>query len=195
MPIFYQAQPFTRFACSSMVLLVLSFSATQAADDKAPGSQTVKHRVTGLFSPGRQDDLRTVVEKIPNLKLVSIDYKNGEATFIYDRQKLFANAKPDEIVTRFDNLLKSASSHTFGIKPLSTVPKDKLVLIEIPVVGLDCQGCCLAAHEAIYNIEGVVQATASFKEGRVTALIDPMKTDRGALESTLKQKGVIISPK
>ncbi len=41
----------------------------------------------------------------------------------------------------FDNLLKSASSHTFGIKPSSALPKAKLTLVEIPVLGLDCKGC------------------------------------------------------
>ena len=44
--------------------------------------------------------------------------------------------------------------------------------------------------EAIYKIEGVEYATASFKEGRVTALIDPGKTERAVLEAALKKKGV-----
>ena len=37
---------------------------------------------------------------------------------------------------------------------------------------------------------GVAQATASFREGRITALIDPAQTNRAALETALKQRNV-----
>ena len=50
----------------------------------------------------------------------------------------------------------------------------------------------LAAYEAVANIDGVEQATASFKDGRVTALIDPTKTDRAKLEDALKKKGEFL---
>jgi len=60
----------------------------------------------------------------------------------------------------------------------------------IPAGGLDCKGCCLAAYEAGAGIDGVMQATASFKEGLVTALIDPTKTNRAKLEDALRAKGV-----
>src|SRR5262249_16441621 len=93
---------------------------------------------------------------------------------------------------RFENLLRTASGHTFAIKPLRTIPLDKLQLIEIPVAGLDCKACSLAAYEAIYKLEGVERATASFREGRVTALIDPTKTDRTKLEAALKKRGVEV---
>lgn len=72
------------------------------------------------------------------------------------------------------------------------VPKDKLARIEIEVVGLDCKACSYAAYRAIYQIEGVARATASFKDGKVTALIDPKETNRPALEEALKKKGVIL---
>ena len=66
------------------------------------------------------------------------------------------------------------------------------MLVEIPVVGLDCKACCLAAYEAIYKLEGVERATASFKDGLVTAWIDSEKTDRTKLEAALKQRNVTL---
>ena len=83
--------------------------------DKPLEPQPVKHRVTGIFSPDRQDDLREVVKNsLPDVKLVSIDYKNSEATFVYDADKLFNKPKPEQIPERFDNLLRSVSSEGFG---------------------------------------------------------------------------------
>ena len=34
------------------------------------------------------------------------------------------------------------------------------------------------------------QATASFKDGKVTVLFDPAKTDKSKLEDALRKKGV-----
>jgi copper chaperone CopZ len=154
--------------------------------------EQVKHRITGLFDHERENDLREAVKRMPTVTLVSIDFDSAEATFEYDAAKLFKDSKPKDYLDRFDNLLKSASSHTFGARPLCTTPKEKLTRIEIPVLGNDCRGCCLAAYESISKIDGVEQATASFKDGKVTALIDPAKTSRAALEEALKKRNVVL---
>lgn len=147
-------------------------------------------RVMGLFSPDREKDLSEVVKQIPEVTLVSVDFKTSEATFKYDLAKAFPGTKPDKVVERFDNAIKGASRHTLGIRAVCTVPRDKLTFVEIPVVGLDCKACCLATYEAIAKIDGVEQATASYKDGLVTAWIDPTKTDREKLEAALKSRGV-----
>ena len=162
-----------------------------AADDTPAEPQPVKHRVTGLFSPDRESDLKKVfAEKIPEVKLVSIDFKNSEATFVYDADKLFNKPKPEQLIERFDNLLRTHTLGTFGIRAVCATPKDKLKFVEIPIVGLDCKGCCLAAYESIYKIDGVEQATASFKDGLATAWIDPKKTSQAELEDALKKRNV-----
>lgn len=180
---------------AAILLPCLTFAATLCcADDKPPEPQPIKHRVTGLFSPDRKDDLIEVLQKLPDVKLVSLDYETSEAAFQYEPAKFLAGSKPQQHVERFDMLLRSVSSSTFGIAPLCTTPKDKLTRIEILVVGLDCKACCLAAYETIYKIEGVAQATASFKDGKVTALIDPEKTNRATLEMALKGRQVELVP-
>jgi copper chaperone CopZ len=154
--------------------------------------QQIKHRITGLFGKEREADLRESVQKMTGITLVSIDFDNGEATFEYDAAKLFKDSKPKDYLERFDNLLRQSSHHTFGARPPSTTPKDKLTRVEIAVAGNDCPGCNLAAYESIAKIEGVEQATASFKDGRVTALIDPTKTSKAALEEALKKRQVVV---
>lgn len=73
-----------------------------------------------------------------------------------------------------------------------TTPRGKLTEVVIPVAGLDCKACCLAAYEAVAGIDGVVRATARFKDGRVTVTIDPAKTDRAKLEDALTKKGARV---
>lgn len=170
----------------------LTVTSLGLAEDKADGTPAIKHQVTGLFSQERVSDLQKTVEKMPGLQLVSVDFATAEATFKYDPAKLFPNTNPEQAVEQFDNLLKQASRHTFGIKPLCKIPREKLKRIEIPVVGLDCKACSLAAYEIVYRLEGVEQATASFKEGLVTAWIDPEKTKPEMLEEALLKRNVTL---
>jgi hypothetical protein len=154
-----------------------------------------KHQVTGLFSKDREPDLQVAAAKLEKVQLVSIDFANAEATFAYDPAKAFPGAKPEQIVERLDNALKSVSNQTFGIRPLRATPLDKLTKVEIAVGVLDCKACCLAAYEAVLNVPGVEMATASGREARVVAWINPEKTNRTALEEALKQRGVQILEK
>lgn len=155
-------------------------------------SETVTHRVTGLFSREREADLREIVKKLEEVEVASIDFERGEASFSYDPAKLFKGVKEKDRVQRFDQLLRQASSSTFGIRPRCETPWEKLTAVEIAVAGLDCKGCELSAYEAVAKLEGVEQATASFKDGKVGARIDPAKTSRDALVEALKKRNVTI---
>jgi copper chaperone CopZ len=179
----------------SQLIVALTILAALTLGTSTISAEPIKHQITGLFSTDREPDLREAVAKIPDIKLVSIDFQKAEATFEYDPPKAFPKMKPDQVMQKLDGLVKAASSHTFGVKPLRTMPREKLKWIEIPVAGLDCKACCLAAYEAIYKLDGVEQATASFRAGLVTALIDPAKTDRAKLEVALKQRGVQLKPR
>jgi copper chaperone CopZ len=170
----------------TILTIILTLLATASFAEVA----TVKHRISGLFQPDREADLKAAAEKLQNIKLVSIDYQNAEAIFEYDAAKAFPGAKPEQVVERLDNQLKSVSRGTFGVKPALQKPVDKLQQIEITVVGLDCKGCAWAAYDALNRIDGVERATVSFKEGRAIALVDSDKTNQAALEAALKQRGV-----
>lgn len=164
-------------------------------DSTNTGPQRIKHQITGLFMPERVKDLHVLFEKLPDMKLVKVDYENSEAVIEYEPAKLWPNEKPEKFHERLDNHLRSPSRGTFGAKPLRTTPLKKLELIEIPVVGLDCKGCSYAAYLLVFKLPGVERATSSFKAGKVTALIDPKQTDRKKLEEALREGGVdVLSP-
>jgi copper chaperone CopZ len=154
---------------------------------------TVKVRVTGLFAKDREKELRDIfAEQLPDVKIVSVDFDHAEAVLSFEPEKVFPKVKPADVLKQIDQKVRTASSSTFTILPASTTPRDKLTRVEIGVVGLDCQACCLAAYEIVAKIDGVDQATASFKEGRITALIDPVKTEKAKLEAALKQRNVTL---
>jgi hypothetical protein len=169
----------------------IGFAGEDSAADEKPAAPTpVVLKVTGLFDGKREGELRQVLEDLPGVELLSIDYEHGEGSFRFEPAKAFPGVKPQDIVTRFNEKLRAVSVGTFGVKPLSSTPREKLQRVEIPIIGLDCRACSLAAYEAVAKLDGVEQATASFHDGLVTALIDPEKTDRSKLEAALKEKRV-----
>jgi copper chaperone CopZ len=172
----------------SLLIPTLALADEPAKD--APHS--VKYRITGLFSPDREADLRQVFTKLPDIKLVEVDFNNAEATLEYTPAKAFPNVKPADLIDRLDNAVKSASHQTFGVKPLSTVPHDKLETIEIRVRGLDCKACSLAAYEAINKLNGVEIATVNFREGRIVARVGPNKVTQAQIVEALKRMGVEV---
>lgn len=178
-----------------LLLIILPFFSRTSAQEKKDAKDELvreKHQVTGLFMAEREADLKETFQKIPQMTLVAIDFKNAEITVEYVPAKVFPGAKPNQVIERFDNMVRSASNSTFGIKPVRTIPAEKLTRIEVPVEGLDCKACTLAAYEAVYKLDGVELAFASFRDGKVVALIQPEKTDRAKLEDALKKKGVYV---
>ena len=103
----------------------------------------------------------------------------GKTTLAH--QIIFANAMPEKPALYFT--VRGETHSTLGIAAL----RDKLTRIEIAATGCDCKACGLAAYEIVAKVEGVAQAAVSFREGRITALIDPEKTSRAALEDALKK--------
>jgi hypothetical protein len=176
----------------SAVLAAFLVSGFAQADDKPAKPERLTYRVTGLFSPDREKDLKEAFKELADLTLVSVNFDDAEITVEFVPTKAFPGAKPEQLVEQFDQKLRSVTRSTFGVKPKRTVPRDKLEQVVIATAGLDCKACCLAAYESISGIDGVMQATASFKEGRVTALIDPTKTDRSKLEDSLRKRGVQV---
>ena len=172
---------------SYLTLLFLLLAPTAPAAE-----ESTKYRLTGLFAADREADLRAALEKIPGVKLERLDFPNAEATFRYDPAVAFKDTKPDKILERFDNLLKTASRSTFGLRPPSPTPREKLTPIEISIGLLDCQACALAVYEIVTKIDGVELATVNRHEGKITALVDPTKTNRTALEDALRKREVEV---
>jgi copper chaperone CopZ len=173
------------------LLAALFLTGTAAAQDKKPSKpERFTYRVTGLFAPDREKVLREAFAALPEFKLIAINFDEAEMTIEFDPAKLYPGQKPERVTELVSDKVRSVTHSTFAVKPRRTVPRDKLQQITIAAAGCDCKACNLAAYEAVANVEGVYQATASFKDGRVTALFDPARTDRAKLEEALRKKGV-----
>jgi len=165
--------------------------ATMLSAAPARGAETEHaYRMLGLFQEDRQDDLGEVIDQLDGIELVAVDHRTGRVRFRYDQEALFPNKTAEQVVQQLDRLIRSGSRGTFRVTEVPDTRRSELKRVEIEIVGLDCRGCSYAAYLAIYEIEGVDNAIASFKAGKVVAWIDPDKTDRETLEKALTDEGV-----
>jgi copper chaperone CopZ len=168
------------------ILIMLTLSVTAA-------EQTVQYSVRGLFQPDRKDALTNAATALENCRLIEVNYDLARATFAYDDEAQgFKKAKPEQILQQIDNQVRSATNHTFTLQQPRALVEDKLKRIEFTIEGLDCLGCSYGAYSTVVAIEGVERATASFRDGRLTAFIDPAKTSREAVAEVLKKKDIKI---
>jgi copper chaperone CopZ len=168
--------------------------AAHAADPAAPtDTRVVVHRITGLFAPDREANLRRALKALPGIELLKLDFDHAEATFRYDAASTFAGTAPDKVIERFDQMLREASGHTLGVKAVCATPRDKLVRVEILMENIDCAACCLGVYEILSRQEGVEQAAVHLKDGRASVLLDPAKTSKDKLEVALKEREVTLA--
>jgi hypothetical protein len=182
------------FSASILSIICCCAPAALAADEK----QSAEFAIVGLFSPDREQDLRDVMNDMPEFQLVHVDYDNARATFSYDVAALFPERKlknpptPAEIQQRINALLTRAS--TFSLKLTPIIPKEKLTRIELNVGILDCKGCQYAAYLAAMKANGVERATV-LKNGTLVAMVETGKADEIAIKAALKKANIECRPK
>jgi hypothetical protein len=185
------------FAPLRLCVTLLVFCPAVDADDKKPEpkSERITYRVIGLFSKDREKALRTGFEDLaPDFKLIAVNFDEAEITVEFSPAKLWPGQKPERVAELVNDKVRQATSHTLGVKPRRDIPRDKLRTVTIQVRGCNCAACNLAAYEIVATVDGVYQATANFKDERITALIDPTKTDQSKLEDALRKRSVDVGP-
>jgi copper chaperone CopZ len=178
------------------ILLALTAPTGAQPPMAEPKVERITYRVIGLFAPEREKALRAGFEELaPDFKLIAVDFGEAEMTIEFSPSMLWPGQKPERVAELVNDRVRSATNHTLGVKPRREIARDKLQQVVIPAYGCHCAACNLAAYEAVAGVEGVYQATASFKDERITIVFDPTKTDRAKLEDALRKRGVDLGKK
>lgn len=172
--------------CTPAIVLGLDPAAPPAE------SRVLRVRVVGLFSPSRVETLREAAASIEEASLQDVDFDDAHATFEILPDKGWKDVPADQLAERIDQALRQASRSTISAAPASETPAERLERAEIAAGGCVCRACELAAYEAVTRVEGVEWATVSFSDSRIVVRFDREKTNRAALETALKERGVTL---
>lgn len=182
------------FAYQLLSLLALMLVATASRAHAA--EQTATYRIIGLCFAERQIDFQRMIKDAPEIEVVDAKFDQAVATIRFDLDKLIppgppkkpADRGPEKVLAKLNDLLRKASGNSFTFAPLSTTPEAQLQRLDIKVGLLDCKGCRYAVYLAVAKIDGVERATVS--TDTLSVWIDPVKTNRAALEDALKKEQV-----
>ncbi len=155
--------------------------------------RSLRVQVMGLFIPEQQAAFRSQMEQVEQATLEAVDYDSAEATIqVANDGDLFRGISDEQAVQRLNERIQHLSRGLFGIRPVSSVALKDRRRLDFQITGLDCKACSLAVHDVLIRQEGVMHATASFRDGVAVAWIDPEKTERSLLLEALKKAGVTV---
>lgn len=154
---------------------------------------TVNVRVQGLFMPEQVAAFKSEMQRFPEAEVASVNYDTAVAAIRFAAESdLFRNATPEQVVERLNDRVRQLSQGLFSVRAIGANSNAPLEKIDLPVIGLDCMACSLALHDILTRQEGVVHATASFRDGMATAWVEPGKISREDLAESLKKSGVTL---
>ena len=172
-------------------VLVIVVAALVSSGAQSPKRQQagggIRLTVLGLYSPERVPVFRDAVARLPGVRVLDLDPDTAQATVAVAPTGELRNAPPREVAERLNVAMRKATHAQFGFRLPPQVPSDRLRRVEIRVQGIHCEACNLGIYESFMRVPGVAHATASLRDGVVTALIDPSKTDRKKLVELLQK--------
>lgn len=160
------------------------------------GTRTVTVRVEGFFEPERVAAFRNVIERMPEARIITVDFDRAEAALAFAPESRFLNGAtdPGQVVPRLANRVREVSDHRFSLAPVDPFDRAKLVRVDLPIRGLDCDACSFGVYHLLLREEGVHRVTASFGDRLASAWIDPDATNEEKLVEALERRGVVLEP-
>ena len=84
----------------------------------------------------------------------------------------------------------AASPHAVFI---AEVPAENIVTVEFEVEGMTCGGCEKHVSGAVYDVAGVIEVKASYKDGNTIVLFDRTKTNVEEIQKAIASTGYKVS--
>jgi cation transport ATPase len=167
--------------------LLCMVPAALAADD------AIVAHVHGLFQPEREQELRTLLAKLPGVQVQHVELKTARITFTCDPAiPEFRGQTPERQLALVNERVREASQHTFQLQPLGDRAPETWQEVHLRVAGLDCRGCAFAAYLVAMKVDGVQHALVSFRDGSLRAWYDAAKTSPVELTKALRQAQVDV---
>lgn len=173
--------------------LILIYLCSFMALSAAAQDEKITCKVKGLFSQERVEDLKSLNDRLVDVKVEEVDFATSLVTFTcVANSNTFKNVKKEKYWEHVNNQIRNNSNHSFYLLPEDKANLTNCKKVEIAVGGLDCKACEFGAYRAVYQMKGVERTIVSFKEKKLTAWIKEDQVKKEDLEKALKNRGVTI---
>jgi mercuric ion transport protein len=146
--------------------------------------QQARFVVSGMTCTGCEEHVKHALSEVNGVIESEASYEAGTASVKYDAAKTSINALKEAI---------NATGYTVeDIRADDAIPVFQMAsgnTIELTVKGMTCSGCEAHVVHALDEVEGVLQASASYKNAKATITFDPAKTTVEKIKAAINGTG------
>lgn len=202
-PAFWQSKTFlamvTIFAIALLAFPTYShifYSGKERALPVAEGSSAVVARfsVSGMTCAGCEEHVTHGINAVNGVLESSADHHSGTASAKFDRSKVSIDEIVDAInatgyhVEKYE--IESQRAATRGVHLEESVNR-----IELKVSGMTCSGCEAHVEHAVNELDGVIEVSTTYEEGKAVVKYDASKTNLEEIKEAINRTGYKVVDK
>lgn len=157
----------------------------------------VDFSISGMTCTGCEEHVKHAVNALDGVLESSANYEKGTASVKFDESKILVTKLVEAInatgykVEKYDLQNSTNIIQTSTFQESSTVNK-----IEFAVKGMTCSGCEEHVKHAVNELDGIIEASASYKDGKAVINYDASKTSPEKIKEAINSTGykVVVEP-
>lgn len=156
--------------------------------------------IKGMTCISCEEHVKHAVNALDGVLEASADYEDGTANVKFNDAKVSVEKIVDAInstgykVEEYE--LQSSTQSNNAVHDVSSLQEAAVNKIEFQIKGMTCSGCEGHVKHAVNQLEGVIEASASYKDGKAVISYDASKTSPEKIKEAINSTGYkVVEPK
>ncbi|MBL7870991.1 MAG: mercuric transport protein MerTP [Cyclobacteriaceae bacterium] len=158
--------------------------------------KTVDFSIAGMTCTSCEEHVKHAVNELEGVLESSANYKEGTASVKFDDSKITVDKLTEAINATGYKVEKYEIQNSASVVKTSSVFQAASVnKIELLVKGMTCSGCEEHIKHAVNELDGVIEASASYKDGKAVISYDASKTSPKKIKEAINGTGYkVVEP-
>lgn len=149
--------------------------------------------INGMTCAGCEEHVKHAVNEVEGVLESSADYEEGTAMVKFDAAKVSVGKIVDAVnstgysIEKFD--LQSLAQSKKTVQDVSSFKPAAVNIMEIKVAGMTCGACEEQLKHAVNDMDGIIDASASYKEGIAIIRYDGSRISSEKIRAAIRREG------
>jgi mercuric ion transport protein len=180
------------FPSYSHIFYAKNEKALTGTNDPVPA--IVKFSVSGMTCTSCEEHIKHAANGVEGVLESSANYKAGTVSVKFDKSKVSVDKIADAINATGYKVDKHETVRDNAAMPLFP-QADSVGKIELNVKGMTCSGCEEHVRHAVNELDGILRASASYKDGKAIIHYDVKKTSPEQIKAAINGTGYkVVDP-
>lgn len=151
---------------------------------EASSSMVINFSISGMTCAGCEEHVKHAVNEVDGVLESNASYQAGTATTKFDPLKVSV----DKIIDAINKTGYQVEKYHVESQTTS-VNRESLNRIELKVSGMTCSGCEKHVEHALNDLNGIIEVSTTYKEGKATVSYDASKVTPKEIKEAIKRTG------